>query len=181
LDENIDVSDLVKPRHAVQWIGKCGRGKTSQLLGWSARIPTSEYVYLPEDGPCPAIPSGEPLIIDEAQRLPRRIRRDIFSSGLPLVLATHRNLSMALRRYGYEVCTVQLGRSTSAPHVQTLMNTRLEYCRKSFGPLPQLSLEDACWLIRRFGSDIRAMENHLYDQVQTQAYNDGEMQFTGRA
>ena len=64
---------LAKMRSAVQLIGDCGRGKTTRMLALAQRFPESSYVYLPEDGPCPAIAEGNPLLIDEAQRLPRAV------------------------------------------------------------------------------------------------------------
>lgn len=163
---------------AVQLIGRCGRGKTSHLLGLAARLPESYYVYMPEDGPCPTIATGRPLIIDEAQRLPRRVRRDVFSTGLPLILATHRNLTISLRLFGYQVKTIRVGRKITPAHVRELMNRRIDYCRTSEDAVPLLDLRDAERLVRRFGSNVRAIENYLYDQVQEQAYDHGKMQFT---
>ncbi|MCH5375399.1 MAG: hypothetical protein JJ992_15625, partial [Planctomycetes bacterium] len=99
----------VGPGEAVQLIGDCGRGKTTRMLALHRALPHSSYVYLPEDGPCPAIPEGVPLLIDEAQRLPRRARDPIFSTGLPLILATHHDLSRLLNRFRYAVRTIWIG------------------------------------------------------------------------
>lgn len=65
---------VAKPHTAVQLIGDCGRGKTTRMLALMNRFPDASYVYLPENGPCPAIADGNPLLIDEAQRLPRTAR-----------------------------------------------------------------------------------------------------------
>lgn len=178
LSEDVAQALSLDRHQAVQLIGRCGRGKTSHLLGLSARLPDSIYVYLPQDGPCPTIAAGEPLIIDEAQRLPRHVRHDIFATGLPLILATHRNLVLPLRRHGYQVQTIRVGRKITPAHVQMLMNTRIEYCRRNAQDVPRLGLSDAEYLVRRFGSNVRAMEHYLYDQVQKQAYQHGQMQFT---
>ncbi len=91
------------PGVAIQFVGECGRGKTTRMLAIAARFPDARYVYLAEDGRIPAIPDGMPLLIDEAQRLPRRIRNAILASGVSLVLATHRDLRRALVRYNYRV------------------------------------------------------------------------------
>jgi len=170
LDDSILTSIIAERFHATQWIGKCGRGKTSALLALWRQMDDASYVLLPEDGPCPAIPSGSPLMIDEAQRLPRSVRRSIFASGLPLMLATHRDLSRPLRQAGYQVHSIRLGDAPSPTVVRRILNRRLEHCRLGPGPIPQISLGETRQLTRRFGSDIRAIEHDLYERVQSQAF-----------
>ncbi len=172
------ISDRLRRRQmAVQLIGDAGRGKTTRMLVLQHQLADSAYVYLAEDEPCPAIPRGCPLLVDEAQRLPRRVRRAVFAAGLPLVLATHRDLTRPLRRAGYTVHTEQIGRPPDPALVREMVNRRIEWCRMGDGPVPQLSLRDAAWLVSRFDSDLRAMEAYLYDQVQRQTYSDGQMRF----
>ncbi len=167
-----------QPRTAVQLIGDCGRGKTTRMLVLAEAFDDSAYVYLPEDEPCPAIPSGTPLLIDEAQRLPAVVRRRVFASGLPLVLATHRNLRRALVRAGYRVQTHHIGQTNDASLVRQILNKRIEASRlTAAGQLPELSIEDATALVDRFGSDIRAIESYLYEVIQTQVFSHGEMRF----
>lgn len=181
----VDIESIVdgvrSPKTAVQLIGDAGRGKTTRLLVLHQHLADSSYVYLPQDQPCPSIPHGNPLLIDEAQRLPRRVRRCILESGAPLVLATHRDLTRPLRRAGYHLQTVQIGNSGDASLVCQLANRRIESCRLADGPIPRLSSADAAWMVSRFGSDIRSMEAYLYDQVQKQAFSNGEMRFIDRA
>lgn len=172
------IADRVQQRYAaVQWIGGCGRGKTTRMLVLRQVLSDSTYVYLPEDQPCPSIPAGNPLLIDEAQRLPRRIRRKVFSAGIPLVLATHRDLGRALRRAGYSVHTEQIGRGNDAALIHQVLNRRVQASRLADGPIPQLTLKQAAVLARRFGSDIRGIEAYLYEQVQRQVFSHGEMRF----
>lgn len=166
-----------KPHHAVQLIGDCGRGKTTRMLALMRVLPEASYAYLPEDGPCPAIAIGDPILIDEAQRLSRSVRNSIFSTGLPLVLATHRNLERSLRRHGYTVVTEQIGNGNTPELVQELLNRRIEASRLQAGPVPSVSLEVAQRMVARFKSDVRAIESHLYEQVQSQVVHDGEMRF----
>lgn len=168
------------PRSAVQLIGDAGRGKTTRLLSLRHHLPNSAYVYLPEDQPCPAIPTGHPLLIDEAQRLPRAVRRAVVRSGVPLVLATHRDLAPKLRRGGYQVIARRIGAEPDTQHLRELLNRRIRWCRLGDGPVPELSQADARDLVTRFGSDIRGIEDFLYDRVQQQAYSDGEMRFVDR-
>ncbi len=178
VDVGAIASHVQQPHTAVQLIGDCGRGKTTRMLVLAEAIDDSAYVYLPEDEPCPAIPAGAPLLIDEAQRLPRAVRRQVFASGLPLVLATHRCLRRSLERAGYQVQTHYIGQTNDAALVCELLNKRIEASRlNSDGELPQLTPEEASVLVNRFGSDIRAIESYLYEVVQTQVFSHGEMRF----
>lgn len=178
----VDVDRLVdltsEPYCAVQLIGDCGRGKTSRLLAIRHRLPESSYVYLPEHGPCPAIAEGHPLLIDEAQRLPEAARRPVFSTGLPLVLATHRRLDRTLRRFGYHVHTDWIGEDNTAELLQRLLNRRIRASRLQDGPIPVVSIDVADRLVKRFGSDIRGIEQFLYERVQIQVTRYGEMRFS---
>lgn len=165
------ITPLVQNDHrAVQFIGDCGRGKTTRMLALHRVLTDSTYAYLPEHGPCPSIAAGRPVMIDEAQRLPRRIRKQIFALGLPLVLATHRDLTRPLKRVGYQVVTFHIGDGNDPMLVYQALNRRIQAsCLNSQQPVPELSMDDATELVNRFGSDVRAMEGYLYDIVQTQA------------
>lgn len=163
---------------AYQLIGECGRGKTTRMLALADRFPESSYVYLPEDLPCPAVAYGEPLLIDEAQRLPKDALRSVLQSGATLVLATHRDLTGALHRFGYEVTTESIGQSLSPRLLAEMLNRRIQASRRDRRhPVPQLTTHDAETLIRRFGTNVRAVEEYLYDVVQTQVNHHGEMRF----
>jgi len=169
---------LRQPTTAIQFIGDCGRGKTTRMLAMKARLPASAYVYLPENQPCPAIPEGDPVMIDEAQRLPRTVRNRVFSAGLPLVLATHSDLTRSLRSHGYVVHTERIGDGNDPKLVQQLLNRRIEASRLGGGPVPRVTADDARALVQRFGTDIRSIENYLYDLMQLQVTKNGEMRFS---
>lgn len=164
-------------RSALQLIGDCGRGKTTRLLALRKRFPASSYVYLPEEGPCAAIAEGNPVLIDEAQRLPAEARRRIFATGLPLVLATHRDMSRQLRRFRYDVHTEWIGDGNTPELICQLLNQRIEASRLHAGAVPILTLDESRQLVQRFGSDIRGIEHYLYQRVQTQVAHHGEMRF----
>ncbi|QEF96296.1 hypothetical protein Mal15_03230 [Stieleria maiorica] len=167
-----------QPRHAYQLIGDCGRGKTTRMLAIGKRFPSASYVYLPEDQPCPSIPTGEPLLIDEAQRLPGRVRRKVLASGVTLVLATHNDLSGALHRAGYTVTTEKIGLSLSVTQLTEILNRRIMASRRDpHRPVPRIGEDDVAELIRRFGTDVRSIESYLYDIVQAQVSHHGEMRF----
>lgn len=164
-------------RTAVQFIGRCGRGKTTRMLKLTSRFPDSSYTYLPEDEPCPPIPSGRPVLIDEAQRLPRRAQDEVFSTGLPLILATHRDLTGRLRRFGYMVHTQRIGRDNTPELLCQVLNRRIEAARYQTGSLPVISLDYARRLTRRYGTNIREIENHLYELLQNQVIHHGKVRF----
>ncbi len=182
VDVNRIANHVCEPRTAYQLVGECGRGKTTRMLVLSRQILDSVYVYIAEDEPCPAIPHGSPCLIDEAQRLPRVARKAVFASGLPLVLATHRDLTRSLKRHGYSVVTEAIGLGNDARHLCRVLNRRIEVCRIGDSQIdgaavPQVTLRDAKWLFDRFGTDFRSAEHFLYEKVQTQAFCHGEMRF----
>jgi hypothetical protein len=170
-----------KPRTAVQFVGDCGRGKTTRLMAIHGRFDDASYVYLPEGEPTPPIAMGTPLLIDEAQRLPRSVRQIIFSSGVPLVIATHRDLTRPLRRSRYDVHTEAIGGGNDADHVRQILNARIIASqrpdRSESMSKHQITVEEAEHLVRRFGSDVRAIEHHLYERVQHQVMGHGEVRF----
>ena len=164
-------------RQAVQFIGQCGRGKTTRMLKLRSNLPTSSYTYIPEQPPCPAIASGNPILIDEAQRLSRSALESVLRSRCPLVFATHKDLGRSLRKHGYRVHTEHIGKGNSPKLICELLNRRIEASRLHSGDIPVLSMEDAESLVAEFGSDIRGIENSLYLRFQKslEGGGDGEM------
>lgn len=173
------------PRRALQFIGDCGRGKTTHLLALAAAMPDSAYVYLPphpleqrklfppywlpSQAPLPEIPHATVVAIDEAQRLPRRLRRQVFLRGVPLVLGTHCNLARPLRQAGYEWQNIAVAASTTVKQIQAIVNRRIELVRLAEGKVPCISMQQATELHELFGDDLRAIEGHLYEQFQQRA------------
>lgn len=170
-----------KPGTAVQFVGDCGRGKTTRLMAIGRRFAQSSYVYLPENEPTPPIPMGDPLLIDEGQRLPRSARRAIFSSGVALVIATHLDLTRPLRRYGYKVHTQSIGGGNDAEQVCKILNARIAASQRNdvpqSRPVRRITMDEASRLVNQFGSDVRAIEHHLYERVQHQVMCHGEVRF----
>ena len=158
---------LVDPRRAIQFMADCGRGKSTHLLALLAQCPDGAYVYLPEDGPKPKIPHGNPLFIDEAQRMSWWQRQQSFRSGVPLVLGTHEDLSTPLGRAGYHVETVDVTTMISPDRIHRLLNRRIELGRLSSREIPNITIDCVAGLVDRFGDNIRAMEGYLYDQFQS--------------
>ncbi len=175
--ETLQQAMLECQRVAIQFIGRAGRGKTTRMLALASNFPECSYTYVAEDEPCPAIPWGRPILVDEAQRLTRRARQAVMTSGEPIVFATHRDLTKALRASGYDVTTYTIGTSNDATLLCELVRRRIEASRDGDGEMPEFTRNDAERLIVRFGTDFRAIESFLYDQVQSQCYSYGEMRF----
>jgi hypothetical protein len=162
-------------RLAVQYMGDKGRGKTTHLLALLESLKARPspratwrpvYVHLPEEGPLPAIPRGDPLLIDEAQRLPRWRRRWVLGGRRGLALGTHEDLGSLLRRAGFEVLREEPARELTPMRLQAIVRKRLEWARRSPGELPAIPHEVLTQLCARFGDDVRSMEHALYEVFQ---------------
>ena len=153
-------------RPVVQFVGEKGFGKTTHLLAISARFPRSVYMHIPE-GECGRIPNnGEPLLVDEAQRLTFWQRIHLFRSDRTLILGTHRDFTRQLDRAGRSVLTLAADRHTNAEHVSEILNARILAVRRVDGPTPRITAATANRLFRQFGSDIRSIQHSLYEVFQ---------------
>ena len=154
------------PRSTVQVIGEKGFGKTTHLLVLAAHFEDHAYVHLPE-GKRVAIPvSGEPLLIDEAQRLTLVQRWQIFRSNRRLILGTHTDFRDVLHQAGRPVLTIAANQLTNEQRVHSLLNARIQFVRRDAGPIPSITMITAARLFTQFGSDIRSMEHSMYDTFQ---------------
>jgi hypothetical protein len=153
-------------RPVVQFVGEKGFGKTTHLLAIAARFAGSAYLHLPE-GEHRKIPTeGEPLLVDEAQRLNLWQRLRLFQSDRTLVLGTHRDFTRQLRRAGRCVLTLAADRDTDSARVSAILNARILAVRRTEGPTPQITEATANRLFRQYGSDLRSMQHSLYEIFQ---------------
>ena len=156
---------LSQPQAVLQLIGDKGRGKTTHLLALKECFPGAGYVHFPEDER-PPVPDGDPLILDEAQRIPWWQRRQLFQRPVPLILGTHRDFTRQLQRVGRDVKTVMAGDKTDRQRLNKILCQRIEFARRDPGPLPTVPLATIDKLLDQHGDDIRAIEGHLYDLFQ---------------
>jgi len=171
-----DLPPEVQPHSAHQWIAPCGFGKTTRLLAATAAIPGAHYVYVTPERTCPAFPLADCLVIDEADRMPRRLWRRVVATGRPLLLGTHRSLSRRLVRAGYQVQTHSIAQRNRPEHLVQVVLRRLEHCRLDRNqPAPSFSLADAKDWFNRYGGNIRAIEFQLYELVQAQRFGHGRL------
>ncbi|MFN2147707.1 MAG: hypothetical protein ACK2T2_04895 [Anaerolineales bacterium] len=163
----------------LQILGASGRGKSSALLAVKrellARGREPHYLYLP-----PGMhrlkrdqQSGDPLLLDEIERLPPRSRRRLFRAalGLPgkapqLVFSSHGDLAR-------EVEAIQPGVLASIPlppitggQLADLLHARIR--AESIAGDPPVWFDDQAinLLIEYFGDDLRTMERTLYEAFQ---------------
>lgn len=150
---------------AIQFMGDKGRGKTTHLLALRQRFPHAAYVHIPE-GESPPVPVGNPLMIDEVQRLSRWKRFRVFRPDVPLVLGTHDDFAAELKRAGRQVTTIEVGSQLDASKLQQIVERRIEFARRAKGPVPRLASTAIHRLLSELGNDIRAVEGRLYDVFQ---------------
>jgi hypothetical protein len=160
---------LTNHSSVVQFVGECGRGKTTHLLALSKQLPTARFIYIPEKGPSPSLPDFRPLIVDEAQRLSHRKRNQLARVGGPLVLGSHCDYTHELQRYGLVVHTVFVAERVTPSAIYTILNHRIEASRHQLGQVPSISMQFAVRLFERFGTDMRGIEHYLYSQFQAYA------------
>ena len=167
---HVDIDDVVanlsRPGFAVQFIGEKGFGKTTHLLAIRAQFPGAGYVHI-QEGERAEIPVGNPLMIDEAQRLTWRQRGQVFRSSIPLVLGTHVDFCRTLVRAGRVVETIAVDRQMDAERLCALLNARIHRVRRSEGKLPRIRLETARRLLQQFGPDVRWILHELYVTFQS--------------
>jgi hypothetical protein len=173
---------LRQPRAVQQYLGEAGRGKTARLRHLCALIPDAPYVYLAEDEPLPPLPDPAEvpgplaLLLDEAQRLPPRRRRQLFAavarSGRSLVMASHADLSAEATGAGLTCWTVRIA-GLSAGDLLAILRRRIAWARldDAAPALPQPG--DAQELIAEFGDDIRSILDTLYERCQDWVMNGG--------
>ena len=151
---------------ALQIIGQKGYGKTTHLLSLATHFPDAAYVHIPE-GEYIAIPAvGEPLLIDEAQRLTLWQRLWLFRSRRTLVLGTHRDFTQHLKWAGRSVLTLDAARHTTPERIEKILNDRIKSVRRSSDSIPVVKSATAEKLFALYGNDLRCMQHHLYDVFQ---------------
>ncbi len=156
---------LQQQRVAVEFVGPHGHGKSTHLLALHALFAEAPYLKLHPDSILD-IADVPLLFVDSIEHLPRRRRRRLYRRTKTLALTTHDSLQAELQSAGYTVCT-RIIDSTGASTITELVRRRIEHARRSPGPVPDVDAASIGRLKSRFGSDIRAIENYLYDIFQT--------------
>lgn len=145
------------PGEKVQLIGIAGAGKTTALQALRKAMPDSVLVYCPADEKV-TLPQGSgPLLVDEAQRQPRRALRSLFSSARTVVVSTHEDLSSLAR----DLRTIRFDRPELAL-LDAIITQRLEWARRAPGDVPRPPPALLEQLLAEHGVSLRAIEHALY-------------------
>lgn len=150
----------------LQVIGEKGFGKTTHLLSIATHFPNSSYIHIPEDEHTTVPDVGEPLLVDEAQRLTLWRRLWLFRSRRTLVLGTHWDFSQHLKWAGRSVLTLNAAQHTTPERIEQILNDRIKSVRRSSDSIPTVTRSTAETLFVLYGSDLRSIQHHLYDVFQ---------------
>lgn len=186
LDIERFVPRLATPGFAVEFVGDCGRGKSTRLrFLWDhfedapfmrvAELPQGGFFRNrfsknkpPTRGKLPRDILSDPvalLFLDEAQFLTRRQRRRLLKPDRSFAVATHESLAADFERAGLEYESVAVG-EVSVELVAEIIKRRVEWARRGPGEVPGVTRAGVEGLIERHGDNIRAIERHLYEIFQ---------------
>ena len=165
----VEVASLVprlkQPGFAVQYLGEAGRGKSTHLLALHEYFPDAPYLRFPEGVKPPPIPRLPLLFLDETQRLPLRLRREIFARRVSYAIGTHEDHSAELKRSGIETVSITL-HGLAPERLAQIVARRIEWARRGPGSLPQVSAARLRELIGEYGDDIAGILARLYEEFQ---------------
>jgi hypothetical protein len=156
--------ELRQARQALLFLGDCGRGKSTHLHAVHALHPDVPLTYV-GPGERPRIPQAPVVFVDEVQRLSRRQRARLFRRRASFVLGSHENHGPELERAGLRMTTVRVG-GVDTRRLKHIVTRRIEAARRAPGPVPRVPRATLEALTRRFGDDLRAIEDHLYGVFQ---------------
>ncbi len=164
-------------RRVVEFLGPCGHGKTSHLFALSKAFPLARYIYVPPRAVGFRLPADAQLLVDEADRLPWRARRQLMNGVDVLAIGVHRSLKAGFARRGVAVLTRDVSNLCVAATLCQIFQRRIDASTVDpHATALTFTPADAKKLIQRYGDDIRAMEHYLYERVQLLGGNtNGEM------
>lgn len=149
-----------------QVLGRCGRGKTTYLLALRRRHPESRYVRVdpPPEKPQRLPPPRETplLLLDEAQALKERVLKRALRRYETVVFTSHVDYTSLSPR---PLETLRLA-GLSQEKLALVIERRLQWARRGPGRIPQITKSTMDTLLRRWGDDLRAILDALYDAVQ---------------
>lgn len=161
----------------LQLIGPKGRGKTSHLLALTHHFDSLgkslayEYIAAGTHRFTTRLNGLQWFLIDEAQRLSPFSRWWMLRAaarGLHLIVATHRDLAPLFIRHGLNIATLSVDATSTRAHLQAVLDRRLVFFARDDHAVA-LSPDAIDWLWERFGTDLRATENVLYEAFQQRA------------
>ena len=161
----------------LQILGERGHGKTSLLLGLAAherrqgKRAVYEYLGAGQDRYTASLAGLDTFLLDEAQRLSRReqsrLLDEMFAPGPArrLIMSSHQDLTRLFVARRLSLATFWLAAAT-VDHLRAVVERRLAYFALPGGPGITVSGEAFTYLHRRFGGNLRAVEQLLYEACQ---------------
>ena len=162
------IASKTRERRAVQFLGSRGSGKTTHLWLLNSLLHDFHYLHIPE-GATRSLPQRSHLMIDEAQRMTWWQRRNSFKEARRVILGTHRCYAARLRRLGFNTVTVQLDTLPKADWLASLLKQKIDYAiRCPENADLTIAPNDVANLRDQYGHNIRQIERHLYEVIQSQ-------------
>jgi hypothetical protein len=160
------VERLQRSGFALQFLGEPGRGKTTHLLALREYFPQAPYLHFLENAEIPEIPQAPLLFLDDTQNISASLRKRIFARQVSLVIGTQVDHSRELIKAGLQYYSVRLEGNT-IENIDLIIQRRIEWARRSPGPVPAVSRDEIARLIKAYNSDTRAILARLYEEFQT--------------
>ena len=157
-------------RVVMQFMGECGRGKSSHLRALKGRFPGAPLLHFKDGALRARLPSlsRTPLMfLDETQRLGRLTRWRLFHSPASLVLGTHTDHRQDASARHLFIHHHEVGGLTQERLLE-LLERRIMWARLDPALKPGVSVSAALLdeLLEQFGDDLRACLALLYELVQ---------------
>jgi hypothetical protein len=165
------------PATHVQILGEHGHGKTSLLMGLAAQGRRAgqklRYEYLAEGQSRFETPLAglDVFLLDEAQRLSRRERGRLLAEisapgpARRMVISSHTDLAPLFAQHRLPLATLHPA-AASVEHLRAIVADRLAYFALPGGPSLALAPDALDYLHQRFGGNLRAVEQLLYEACQ---------------
>jgi hypothetical protein len=161
----------------LQILGAMGSGKTTTLLGLTAKLAQTgtraAYEYLPNGQHHfgTNVSSLEILLLDEAQRLSPRERHRLLATvarsagNLRLVLSSHEDLTPLFAQRALALTTVRYDAITEN-HLRAIITRRLAYFALTDVPSVTVAPDALSYLWQTYRVNLRAVEHLLYEVFQ---------------
>lgn len=160
----------------LQLLGSMGVGKTTSLRKLTDHFSRENrrvaYEYLAQGERVMKTDTAvlDILLLDEAQRLNRRSRRQLLASagqfsgaGLQLILSSHKDLTSHFARRSLPLVTIDLNETLTLAHYERLLVRRLAYFTLPGAAHTTLAPEAMHWLLETFYPNMRDAEYFLYE------------------
>lgn len=155
------------PGVCLQLLGPSGSGKTTTLLALREHFPDSVLVAWSPRGGWPPLPpiSRNSLFVDDAQMADRRLLVRILRHPV-VAVASQKDLSGLFLKAGTRVLTLPVSEGSGLTSLGMIVERRLEWARRGPGALPRVGETVLRELIRRHGTNLRAIQGDLYHRYQ---------------